>query len=132
MGEMHSVCAKPSRLQTAPGKQRVPPCPLNTAIETERPGLGLAAGMPTPCTHLWLITASPARARGLVGAWVEKGLHGWGLREAGLEQEDRREDWLSVCVLTEPCGDRTLKSGLPTPGALSLRPPLTSGAGAPG
>lgn len=37
-----------------------------------------------------------------MGDWVEKGLLARGLREAGLEQEDRREDWLSECVLTEP------------------------------
>lgn len=37
---------------------------------------------------------------------MEKGLPARGLREAGLEQEDRKEDWLSRCVLTEPCGDK--------------------------
>lgn len=44
-----------------------------------------------------------------------KGLPGWGLREAGLEQEERREDWLSVCVLTEPCGERGQQEGRPSP-----------------
>lgn len=60
---------------------------------------------PGVCARLWklrLITASPGRGCWLVGDWVEKGLLARGLREAGLEQEDRREDWLSECVLTEP------------------------------
>lgn len=35
---------------------------------------------------------------------MEKGLHGLGLREAGLKQADLWEDWL--CVLREPCGER--------------------------
>lgn len=129
MGKCIVCLPSPLRSRLPQGNRGCPVCgaaPLNTAIEMERPGLGLAAGMPTPCTHLRLIAASPARACWLVGAWVEKGLHGWGLREAGLEQEDRREDWLSACVLTEPCGDRTVKSGLPIPRDLFLRPPLTS------
>lgn len=56
--------------------------------------------------------------------WLQKELHGLGLGEAGLEQEDRREDRLSVCVLTEPCGDKHGKSALPISWALSLRLPL--------
>lgn len=58
--------------------------------------------------HLWLVTTSPAGVCGLVGGRVEKGLLGRGLREAWLEQEDHREDWLSVCPLREPCGERGL------------------------
>lgn len=34
---------------------------------------------------------------------MEKGLPGLGLREAGLKQADLQEDWLSWCVLREPC-----------------------------
>lgn len=84
--------------------------------------------MPTPCAHLRLLAAaaSPVRACGLEGAWEEEGLPGWGLREAGLEQEDRREDWPSACVLTEPCGEGAVKRGPPIPRTLSLRPSLTS------
>lgn len=36
---------------------------------------------------------------------MEKGLPGLGLREAGLKQADLQEDWLSWCVLREPCGE---------------------------
>ena len=70
-------------------------------METEGPGLD-----PTPCAHLRLTTASPGRVCGLLGGRAEKGLPGWGLEEQGLEQEDRREDWLSEWVLTEPCGEK--------------------------
>lgn len=128
MGEMHGVCAKVPT-QPTPGKQRVPQGPLNTATEISR---DLMVRVSTPYTHLRLITASPGRGCWLVGDWVEKGLLARGLREAGLEQEDRREDWLSECVLTEPCGHRARKSGLPIP--LGLAPqasPILQGAGAP-
>lgn len=59
---------------------------------------------------------------------MEKGLPARGLREAGLEQEDRKEDWLSVCVLTEPCGDkgREERAAHP-PGPFPSGLPLSSG-----
>ena len=57
--------------------------------------------VPTRRAHLWLVTASPVGAWGLVGGRVKKGLHGRGLREA----------WLSVCVLLELCGERGLEDG---------------------
>lgn len=59
---------------------------------------------------------------------MEKGLPARGLREAGLEQEDRKEDWLSVCVLTEPCGDKSREVRAPhPPGPCPSGLPLTSG-----
>jgi hypothetical protein len=56
--------------------------------------------------HLQPIISSLERATGLVGGGVEKGLQGLGLRETGLKQADLWEDWLSRCVLREPCGER--------------------------
>lgn len=56
--------------------------------------------------HLQPIISSPERAIGLAGGGVEKGLHGLGLKETGLKQADLWEDWLSRCVLREPCGER--------------------------
>lgn len=67
----------------------------------------------------------------MVEGWLQKGLYGRGLGEAGLEQEDRREDRLSVCVLTEPCGDKGVKSALPVSWALSLRPSPSFGSWVP-
>lgn len=64
---------------------------------------------PHACTHLRLLTASAARVCGLVGDGEEKGLPARGLREAGLEQVDFKEDWLPVCVLREPCRERGLR-----------------------
>lgn len=58
--------------------------------------------------HLQPITSSPDRAIGLVGGGVEKGLQGLELREAGLKQPGLWEDWLSRCVLKEPCGERSV------------------------
>lgn len=90
------------------------------------------ARVTTPCTHLRLITASPGTVYRLVGDWVDKGLFARGLREAGLEQEDLREDWLSLCVLTEPCRDKARKSGPPIPlGTNPEASPTLQGAGAP-
>ena len=91
--------------------------------------MDLVARGPTCHTYLWLVTTSPAGACGLAAGRVEKGLPGRGLREAWLEQEDRREDWLSVCVLLEPCGERGLEGrGREEQGR---GPPITSGWGSP-
>lgn len=118
-GNARCVCQGPPP-SLSQGNRGCPHGPLNTATETLR---SLVGRVPTPCTHLRLITASPARVCGLVGDCT-KGLPGRGLREAGLEQEDRREDWLSVCVLTEPCEDKARKSGRPCPWDRPLRPPF--------
>lgn len=105
MGEMDDVCAgRPT--QPASGKRRVPQTPLNPVTQPERPGSDPVATVLTPWAHLRLTTVSPGRACGLVGGRAENGLPGWGLEKTGLEQEDLREDWLSVCVLTEPCGEK--------------------------
>lgn len=55
--------------------------------------------VPTRHAHLWLVTTSPAGAWGLAGGRLKKGLRGWGLREA----------WLSVWVLLELYGERSLE-----------------------
>ena len=120
-----------------------PGCPRETGCPQDPPNpatemlSGLAwtwwPGGPR-CAHLRLTTASPARVWGLGWGGVEKGLSGRGLREAGLEQEDRREDWLSVWVLTESCGKRGQKSrkgDAHPPAALPLRTPSLQGAGPP-
>lgn len=100
------VCAPGIPSSLPQGRGGCPQTPLNPVTQPERPGPDPVATVLTPWAHLRLTTVSPGRACGLVGGKAENGLPGWGLEKTGLEQEDLREDWLSVCVLTEPCGKK--------------------------
>lgn len=83
------------------------------------------------CPHLRLLSASPAGVCGLAGG-CPQGLPGGGLREAGLEQEDRREDWLAACVRTEPCEDKAGWWAAPARAPAPQAAPTLRGGGAAG